>query len=634
MKAWWWGERARTLALRLDVRHPKTFLWGLVLLGITCPRNSSAQSVPGYAADHFQPSERGSDFFAAESLDFHGNGRMALGTIVSYSNRVLTFRDGPKPEPLLKHQILAHLGASVFLADRFRLALNLPVSLFSDGQNVQRGSFTFVAPSPTGSVGDARLAFDGRLFGKHDDLLTGAMGAQLFVPSGSEGGFTGWGAVRARPRFMLAGRRGDLEYAGHIGVVFSGRGENYNIGRIGSEVTAGVSAAHRFLADRLLVGPEILFASTVERFIEKSTTPVEGLFGGHYVVGDFRLGAGVGAGLSRGYGAPTARGILSFEWLPEASVPVPWGSARDGDGDGVPDGLDACLYVPGQPSDAPDANGCPAPDFDKDGVPDDQDVCPGKSGFDSEPHRRGCPSDHDGDGISDHDDACPSAPGTRSPDRARHGCPSLKDSDDDGVPDVEDICPYAPGMRSLDPRASGCPVAALSDGDGDGIWDHDDACPDVHGKASSAREKNGCPENPFALATIQFATDSAILEPTKENERSLSLALEVMRTHPEIKRVVVEGHTDRRGPPQENVKLSQARAEAVVAWLVAHGVDKARLESKGVGGDRPIATNDTEQGRAANRRIEFRVFSSMARGAPTLPLPASKGSVPSTNPRR
>lgn len=78
----------------------------------------------------------------------------------------------------------------------------------------------------------------------------------------------------------------------------------------------------------------------------------------------------------------------------------------------------------------------------------------------------------------------------------------------------------------------------------------------------------------------------------------------MLRDHPEV-RVRVRGHTDSTAEDAYNLDLSRARAQAVVAWLVAHGVDAARLEAEGVGEAEPIDTNATEEGRARNRRVEF-----------------------------
>jgi outer membrane protein OmpA-like peptidoglycan-associated protein len=81
----------------------------------------------------------------------------------------------------------------------------------------------------------------------------------------------------------------------------------------------------------------------------------------------------------------------------------------------------------------------------------------------------------------------------------------------------------------------------------------------------------------------------------------------VIKNHPEVTAVVVEGHTDNQGSAAHNKDLSQRRAEAVMLFLTQNGVDRARLRAAGFGPDRPIMDNRTKAGRAANRRVEFRI---------------------------
>lgn len=103
--------------------------------------------------------------------------------------------------------------------------------------------------------------------------------------------------------------------------------------------------------------------------------------------------------------------------------------------------------------------------------------------------------------------------------------------------------------------------------------------------------------------SVAFVTDSADL--AGDSDAVLGAVATALREHPEIKKVRVEGHTDATGDPGYNEQLSSRRAAAVTQWLVAHGIDPARLESVGFGSRRPIASNDTEEGRARNRRVVF-----------------------------
>jgi outer membrane protein OmpA-like peptidoglycan-associated protein len=81
----------------------------------------------------------------------------------------------------------------------------------------------------------------------------------------------------------------------------------------------------------------------------------------------------------------------------------------------------------------------------------------------------------------------------------------------------------------------------------------------------------------------------------------------ILAKHPEVKKLRVEGHTDDQGPERFNLELSSKRAEAVRAYLVGKGVAAERLEAKGYGDTRPIASNKTAEGREKNRRVAFEV---------------------------
>ena len=77
-----------------------------------------------------------------------------------------------------------------------------------------------------------------------------------------------------------------------------------------------------------------------------------------------------------------------------------------------------------------------------------------------------------------------------------------------------------------------------------------------------------------------------------------------MKTNPKV-RIELAGHTDNRGIPAQNVKLSQARVDKVKSYLVSMGIDRKRISGKGYGGAKPIASNDSEETRLFNRRVEF-----------------------------
>lgn len=110
----------------------------------------------------------------------------------------------------------------------------------------------------------------------------------------------------------------------------------------------------------------------------------------------------------------------------------------------------------------------------------------------------------------------------------------------------------------------------------------------------------------FVLRDLTFSKDSA--EVSEISRPVLDDVASVLATHANAK-VRIEGHTDPSGVPKANKELSQARADATKQYLTSRGVDGSRIETKGYGAERPIASNDTTTGRAVNRRIELVVLS-------------------------
>ncbi len=111
------------------------------------------------------------------------------------------------------------------------------------------------------------------------------------------------------------------------------------------------------------------------------------------------------------------------------------------------------------------------------------------------------------------------------------------------------------------------------------------------------------PSNIAIIDKIQFEVGKADLKPV--SFPILDDVAKVMKENPQIEEVIVEGHTDSTGGADLNRTLSQGRAESCMKYLTSKGVKGGRLSAKGFGPDRPIADNGTEEGREANRRVEF-----------------------------
>jgi outer membrane protein OmpA-like peptidoglycan-associated protein len=186
------------------------------------------------------------------------------------------------------------------------------------------------------------------------------------------------------------------------------------------------------------------------------------------------------------------------------------------------------------------------------------------------------PPDRDGDGIPDQYDKCPDQPEDKDGIDDGDGCPE-DDYDKDGVPDATDACPKEPGQPAPDPKRNGCP--------------------------QFIKMENGRVD---ILQQVHFQSGSSNILP--DSFPMLQEIANLLKANQNIKRMAIEGHTDDRGDDQMNQRLSQGRAESVMRWLTQHGVDAQRLEAHGYGESKPIADNKTDKGRAANRRVEFKIL--------------------------
>lgn len=214
------------------------------------------------------------------------------------------------------------------------------------------------------------------------------------------------------------------------------------------------------------------------------------------------------------------------------------------------------------------------------------------------------PVDTDGDGVLDPTDQCPNTPPGTTVDAV--GCPlAPTDSDGDGVFDTLDQCPNTPAGDRVDER--GCTITAPAgnpDLDGDGVLNVSDQCPDT--PTGFKVDGVGCMvEQTVALQSVNFEFGSDAL--TSEAKTILDGIAKSLAAQTAVK-VQVTGHTDSLGPQSYNLTLSQKRAKSVIAYLATTGVEAARLSSEGEGEFNPIASNDTEEGRAKNRRVEFKIL--------------------------
>ena len=186
------------------------------------------------------------------------------------------------------------------------------------------------------------------------------------------------------------------------------------------------------------------------------------------------------------------------------------------------------------------------------------------------------------------------------------------------------------------------------DRDGDGIADNLDKCPNQPEDFNGYQDDDGCPDviddkdklvdsppkEPLTLeqvltlpAPIEFKFDTAIMLPGAEVY--LNQVLGVLKQHPEVLKLEIQGHTSSEGGPDYNMRLSIDRSNAVLAWLVDHGIDAQRLVPHGYGLTQPLVPNDSEPHRQRNRRVQFRMLEQQPGSAPLGPQPST--TIPGTN---
>jgi len=440
-----------------------------------------------------------------------------------------------------------HVGGAVSLTKNFEVSLSVPVIAW------QRGTPTASPKLPRSGMGSPTLGLR-YVLGRQDELGVNVAAAGEVGPGlGADEAFGTSKFWTFTPRLEVGHHFSGWVLGGQFGALIRNSPIRINNDTIGSELTWGVVAV---TTGRPLRFEGSLRGNIAERKLEQSLEALVGVryqFCSHFEA--FALG---GPGFFKEPGTPMWRGVLgvAYTGAPKAAAPIAAVAPP-------PVKVDPCaagaVHTPEQ---------CPALDDDKDGVVNADDACPLVAGV---AELKGCPD---------------------------------KDTDGDGIVDRLDKCPAVPGVK----EAEGCPAV---DTDKDGIFDYADKCPEVAGVA----EHQGCPPPKAAinaatkkidiLEKVYFDTSKSTIQ-----ARSLPLLDEVARVlndHPEVSKVLVEGHTDSLGAAAFNKKLSADRAEAVKAYLVSKGVKAERLDAAGFGPEKPIADNKTAAGREQNRRVEFTI---------------------------
>jgi outer membrane protein OmpA-like peptidoglycan-associated protein len=557
------------------------------------------------------------------------------------NNPLIVYRvtDGERVGALVGNRVGGGLVGAVGLWDIGQLGVELPVVLFQDrrlGEGVTVGDLPALTP---GGVGNLRLVPKVRLFNSADHGVDGALVLGVLVPIGSGAGFLGDPDFAFQPELALSRGFGAFRAAVNLGAAFRNTRTLLNL-PVRNELSLQVGGAYRVgsleegtlpLELSLTLGGNVAAAAP---FVNAGENAFEArLLAAYQATKSTQVFLGGGRGLSRGWGTPDWRAFGGVRFSPDLGTPAVAAAPRDGDADGVPDTSDKCPAEAGPAA----LRGCPDPDPDKDGLAAAQDACPNEAG---PVENKGCADkDSDADGVVDRLDGCPGEAGLTE----NKGCPD-KDSDADGIVDRQDGCPAESGPADnkgcpdkdadadgIVDRQDGCPGEAGpvenkgcpdKDTDGDKVVNRLDECPDLAGPAAT----KGCPKgNTVKLVgnriefkgTVYFDTNKDVIQ--KRSFPLLDSIATVIKAHPEIQKVHIEGHTDDRGKPAHNLDLSQRRSEAIKRYMVGKGVAPERLGAQGFGQTRPVASNKTADGRSQNRRVEFRVDFDETTDAPAQP---------------
>lgn len=520
--------------------------------------------------------------------------------------------DAVADRPLVGRRHQMDLAAAVGLFERTEVALVLPIILQQDAALPGFG----LEPPASAGVGDLSLRAKALLLQQGQIQIGGvvapvslSLATTIRLPTGDDAAYLGTGGMGVDPTIVVTQVQGAVEVAINLGLRFQPRVEILDWTEH-HKLVAGIAALYRPSPRGWSLGIGFDHMTRLDApYQSPHETAGEALIGGRLpLTYGLQLEAGGGYGVMEGSPTPVWRAFFGLAWS-EAY-------RSDRDGDGVVDRRDPCPDDPEDFDEFKDGDGCPDPDNDEDGVPDTADQCPldpeDKDQFDD---ADGCPDpDNDADQILDADDKCPNEPEDMDGHEDADGCPDL-DRDKDGILDAEDKCPDEAEDKDLIMDQDGCPE---TDADGDEIPDEQDQCPLDAEDIDLEDDEDGCPDlAPEASLTddrievnqrILFEFGKAAVRP--ESFPILDEVARILRQNPALQ-VRIEGHTDSEGASGLNQSLSEARAQAVRALLLSRSRIEGlgdRITTIGFGPDRPRATNDTEGGRAHNRRVEFIVL--------------------------
>jgi outer membrane protein OmpA-like peptidoglycan-associated protein len=547
----------------------------------------------------FRPSADHYGYFAVPSAATLGHLQVGGGFWVNYQNDpiILVSEDvriapknaevvGDNGEGIVDDRLTGNVQIGFGLSRYFSLSVDAPLVLWQDGY-LPNKNIVRVDNVPdrliVSGIGDVRVT--PKVVALDRDRLPIGMSVAMPVglPTGNGGSFLGEEGVSLTPTTIFEFSDGPI------------RSRKYSFRSAvmaGYHVRPGAQIRDVPVNSAVVYGVAMGLHSSIMEIIGEfhgsiwgdraAQQPAEVLGGVKVLAGEYvSLNFGGGMGVLPGLGSPDWRIFGGVSVAPSFDP-----NMRDTDKDGIMDAMDRCIREAEDLDNFQDEDGCPDKDNDADGLLDTVDRCPlqpeDEDGF------------QDGDGCAD------------------------PDNDKDGILDVSDRCPNEPESNNGYQDEDGCPdTVPVLDTDGDGYNDDVDRCPYDAEDFDGVEDEDGCPDKDVVIEkrvviekNFIKITEKIYFEFGKADiqERSFSLVdeiAEIVLENPQLKKIRIEGHTDDVGSDVANLRLSQARADSVVRAISDRGVNSNRLDAVGFGEMRPIDANETDDGRAANRRVEF-----------------------------
>ncbi len=535
--------------------------------------------------------------------------------------------------------------------NRFRIGAHLPVNLIATSD---------AADSVTG-LGDATIDIKGTLLDRSVDGVGFAVGLSTLLPTATKSGNPALGTpgVGGSLRLIVDKEFGPVLTAFNFGASALPKTELENV-TVDDQLFYRAGAGYALTED---AGLSLDFAGHFNMSgISAASTPFEGMVGGYGRVADsIVVRGGIGRGFTTAIGSPLVRAVLMVGYEPP--------HVTDDDMDGIVNKLDACPLDPEDFDGFEDDNGCPDPDNDQDGVLDGTDQCPLEpEDLDDFRDGDGCidPATEVTIRITDPEDIYAPVTAIISGELGNDEVGSMSRSE--YHPGKYTITGEAPGFEPFEgefvvPEDSTDPLefkyvmtpkvkmgtvsVIVTDPEGNFIeasWQFTDQ-PIRAIEATGAQVSQVPGEYEVVVRAegygsvrleprVKPGSDTAllvVLQPTKvqitaekieiadkvyfdtgkatikgESFELLDQVAIILRDHPELFRIRIEGHTDSRGSDSINKSLSDRRAKAVRQYLIDEGkIDAERLIAEGFGEERPLDPAENEEAWEKNRRVEF-----------------------------